>query len=65
MGVTREDETSHVIVYIVDVCDSNKLCQNDGTCSFGADGVYICSCKPGYIGKNCEESKKFIQLSHS
>ena len=59
-----EDGTSQSNLYIVDVCDA-KPCQNEGTCSigdFGADGLYSCSCKPGFIGKNCEESKRFIQL---
>ena len=51
-----EDETILTIVYIIDVCDA-KPCKNEGTCSFDADGVYLCNCKPGYTGNDCEESK--------
>ncbi|XP_073237998.1 uncharacterized protein [Porites lutea] len=37
-----------------DPCKASKPCQNGGTC-VNNNGDYICRCKPGYQGKNCEQ----------
>ena len=36
----------------IDECDSSP-CQNGGTCQDRVNG-YVCTCKLGYIGANCE-----------
>lgn len=39
----------------IDECASSP-CENDATCEDGVNS-YICKCKDGFAGKNCEESK--------
>ena len=49
------------------ICD--PPCMNDGKCSEDHNGNYVCFCKPGYSGVQCEHSKKdnrfhsFLQLN--
>jgi len=38
-------------------CTLNYPCQNNGVCSNDMEGGYVCSCKKGYMGDNCEISK--------
>ena len=42
----------------IDDCKS-KPCQNEGDCYDGIND-YVCRCKQGYKGKNCQKSKHFI-----
>ncbi|CAD5125973.1 DgyrCDS14154 [Dimorphilus gyrociliatus] len=38
----------------LDYCATNSPCKNGGYCKNTADGHYICECKRGYHGLNCE-----------
>ena len=41
--------------FVLAPCDSNPC--NDGTCSVNNGGAYQCTCKPGWIGRNCNQRK--------
>ena len=43
----------------IDPCQSNP-CKNGGTCKDGA-----CSCEPGFSGKTCEISGKYLEPNHA
>lgn len=40
-------------VFFTDICKDANPCQNGGSCN-SYQGGYICECKSGYTGKNCE-----------
>ena len=35
-------------------CDSAHICQNGGTCSPSNNGVNVCTCPFGYLGRYCQ-----------
>ena len=44
-------------------CNPNP-CQNGGNCRI-EDGHFKCECSPGYSGKTCEISNKYIMFFFS
>ena len=46
--------------YVIDIdeCENNP-CQNGGTCEDALAG-YACTCRVGFTGENCAESKTLI-----
>lgn len=65
-GLFREAQGSHCI--LKNHCENNKnLCKNDslrftGVC-LPLFGTYLCKCKQGFFGKNCENADGFESLS--
>lgn len=48
--------------YITDINECTyKLCKNGAQC-FNLMGTYLCFCKSGYSGRNCEKGKKRVVL---
>lgn len=43
---------------VVDMCQMNNLCWNNGTCISDTryPGIFMCECMVGYAGDNCEKS---------
>jgi len=39
---------------IVDICAYTNPCQNGGSCYSDPQGGYVCECKSGYTGRNCQ-----------
>lgn len=66
-GLFRETQNSHCM--LKNYCENNEnLCKNDSS-RFTGDclplfGTYLCKCKRGFFGKNCENREGF-ELSHS
>ena len=58
--VTSEVGQLLIIVFITDIneCSSNP-CLNGGSCTDQLNG-YICKCRPGYAGAQCQTSKKYF-----
>ena len=42
----------HKIIFCVDSCSDNP-CRNGGTCRVDGSS-YICNCRSGYVGRQCE-----------
>ena len=49
-----------LFVLDIDEC-SSQPCENDGTCNDEVNG-YSCTCKAGYNGKTCSDSKYHLVI---
>lgn len=66
-GLFRETQGSHCI--LKNHCENNKnLCKNDSVRFTGVClplfGTYLCKCKQGFFGKNCENADEIESISH-
>lgn len=50
-------QLNKIIIFVIDSC-STAPCQNGGTCYTSA-ADYLCRCKNGYSGKNCQTGKNY------
>ena len=58
--------TSKIILTVLaDINECSSLpCQNGGTC-VNMPGSYLCRCRTGYSGTNCDTSKNCMAVPHS
>ena len=54
-----------ILTFLADINECSSLpCQNGGTC-VNMPGSYLCRCRTGYSGTNCDTSKNCMAVPHS